>query len=336
MTRSMNKVKQTVFIVIMTLIGLGLIEVALRCIDYQLYSGQLSAIVSYSWKAAEVLTTEKRSITYDKPLLCHDPVLGFSTKPGEYRITMTVKNWLRSKHHTFKALIGPDGHRTTSLSPPEYQGKPEVWIFGCSFTWGWPLENSESFPWLVQNALPTFYVRNFAENCYGTVHALIQLQQQFASDHYPDTVVIVYNPFHLVRNVAAPSRLAKYQIMDSLKSCRHAKATLDSLGKLHISLVSVFPTIGEDPPHDYMIRITKEILSHILQLCRPRTQRVILAYQTEKDEIVEFAGQCGFEVCDISLQLTEDLICAPFDAHPNAKAHQIYAMKLLDCLTNKR
>ncbi len=100
----------------------------------------------------------------------------------------------------------PDGLRVTR-SAAEYNGHSTLWIFGCSFTHGWSVNDEQSYPWLVQESLRDVDVKNFGVEGYSSVQSLLQLREALAEcDHNPSLVVVTYASFHDERNVFLRSR----------------------------------------------------------------------------------------------------------------------------------
>jgi hypothetical protein len=64
------------------------------------------------------------------PLERPDPLVGYLCIPGTRRISL-VKGLDRVD---FRATIGPDGYRITHPPSARADTRPELWIFGCSFT----------------------------------------------------------------------------------------------------------------------------------------------------------------------------------------------------------
>lgn len=265
---------------------------------------------------------------FDGPLARYDPVVGYSGVPGEHRVLMT-----RGLHRLiFHVRNEADGYRTTGGAA----GKPELWISGCSYTWGLGLNDEETYPWLVQKALPDWTVRNLAGNGYGSVQGLLQLEH---AAHPPRMAVFVYNGFHPPRNVAARSYL---QMMNAAgeafgkSGAEVPRAVLDP--DLRFTRVKLFQGMPPEPEPDpaYALRVTRAVFTRIFEICRARGIRPVFATQSPPDAILEHARATGFEIADLYIDLDEDggrrYRLLPVDAHPNARAHQEYARRLLTAL----
>jgi hypothetical protein len=102
----------------------------------------------------------------------------------------------------YTARTDERGRRRTG--PPESNGavrKPEIWIFGCSFTFGAGVEDDESYPWLLQQRLPAYAVRNYGVSGYGTLQSLLLYRRELRQSEPPEIAILAYAGFHDERNV---------------------------------------------------------------------------------------------------------------------------------------
>jgi hypothetical protein len=155
-------------------------------------------------------------------------------------------------------------------------------MFGCSITWGFPLNNEDTFPWLIQAEMPDVYIRSLAGHGYGNVQALLQLQNAIdRQTKLPAVAVFNYNPFHRERNVALPSLLRgvwanEHELVDNEASTprpelQFAKASLNRECNFEISFIPLRPDqfAGQpDPDEFYRLEMTKTIFYRLMQLCK--------------------------------------------------------------------
>jgi hypothetical protein len=293
------------------------------------------------WRLAAGIVSqraEERTL-FRKPLARFDPVVGYACIPGVHQIAL-VKGQVRLD---FRVIIGDDGYRITSRFPAA-PGAQELWISGCSFTWGLGVNDEETFPWLVQAAMPALRVRNLGGSGYGTVQALLQLRHAEEDGlPLPKIAVVVYNDFHLERNVAAPPFLRMMNKSNAFEPARASvpTASLDSHGALQIAWLPLFqglPDPWPDPAPDYEVRVTTAILDDIRTLCRRHGIIPVFAIQSRPsgDLVLEHARQTGYVIADLWIDLDERASTryrlVPVDRHPNPRAHAAYARKLLAAL----
>jgi hypothetical protein len=77
------------------------------------------------------------------------PTRGYTQLPGSFVVTLR-------DGYSFTLTHLPSGLRITHplWTYTHTRSKPEIWIFGCSFTHGWSLQDHETYPWLLQTRLP--------------------------------------------------------------------------------------------------------------------------------------------------------------------------------------
>ena len=322
-----------------TLLLLFLAELSLRALYYQRNSGHRCAIAQYTLKLRDLLDPTQKSYVYFRPLYRSDPLLGYGCHPGRHDLGIQVRTLcgLRSRTWRFTAILDEQGYRTTSSASSTEHSRPEIWLYGCSYTWGWPLNNEDTFPFLLQASASDYTIRNFAGNGYGTVHALLHLRHELRHKaSRPLVVVVVYNQFHLKRNVAAPSTLREYRFVQGqmdFSGFQHPRAELSGDGLLSFELVPLRPSDEPDPTAEYMEAVTIAILDEIKDLCDTHAILPVLAVQSDVsfDRVTQHCSEVAYHVIDMSLPwpLPNEYQLLPFDGHPNQAAHQQYAAMLL-------
>jgi lysophospholipase L1-like esterase len=135
------------------------------------------------------------------PMYQKRPSLGYSLVPSQ-KLTITLRSGVK-----FTSTTTHRGGRVTSPEQPvQPAGRPEIWMLGCSFTFGWGVSDEQSFPWLIQNGMPGFEVVNFGVGGYGTLQSLKQLEEELNSGRKPRVIVLDYLAFHDQRNIFSPAR----------------------------------------------------------------------------------------------------------------------------------
>lgn len=278
-----------------------------------------------------------------RPVHVFDPLLGYRTAPGSYVVTKAFADPARDgdAHLAYHATMGADGYRVTGPEPSgdRDRDRPEVWIFGCSFTWGMGLDDDQTYPWLVQRALPGVRVRNFGVSGYGNLHALLQLRDALVRGERPPAVaVFAYDDFHLPRNAGTHAHLS------AIRACRilptetlsFPRARLAPDGSLVTDLVPIVPPPRTpDPSHAEQVAITRAIFREIAALCRARGIAPVLAFQhgDDDDPVVASWRDRGLPIADIRVDYREPgWNCLPFDHHPNDRANRVYARGVVAAL----
>jgi len=277
---------------------------------------------------------------FDGPLARADPVVGYACIPGVHRIIL-VRGVARLP---FRVTIGSDGYRVAG--PDRHAGAlPEVWIFGCSYTWGLGLDDDQTFPWLVQSAMPGATVHNFGGNGYGNVQALLLLRHAVESKaRLPRIAVVVYNDFDVERNVGAPSYLRGMDATGEAFRRSGVAVPFVSIGgdgRPEVRWFHLFhgETIQQpEAGRAYALRVTDSVLDEIDSICSAHEIAPILAVQSqpEGDPVVTHAREKGYIIANLFVDLNERAgrryRLLPVDGHPNSRADRVYADKLLPVL----
>ncbi|NWF82427.1 MAG: hypothetical protein HXY18_01195 [Bryobacteraceae bacterium] len=174
-----------------TLLGLaelaGRAALAVRGVDFAPRWALQHAVLALK----ESLSGGADGIRFEKPLAMEDPVTGYRCIPGVHRLAMVSGG----RRREFTVTIGEDGYRITGRRTGG--GRPLLVLHGCSFTWGYLLNDEETFAWKLQERLPEYEVRNLAQNGFGTAHAYLQAR---ATQPPPAAAIVVYAAFHKPRN----------------------------------------------------------------------------------------------------------------------------------------
>jgi len=275
-----------------------------------------------------------------------DPILGFRLKPGCFDVYLANGTRVQTTH-------GAEHERATAADVSATKGKPEIWIFGCSYTYGWSVNDEETFPWLVQTALPGLRVRNLGVPGYNNVQSLLWMRQKIREGCRPQRVVLVYASFHDERN-AGLRRWQKTLIRPrdgGLGPQAQPNARLDADGQLRWSEKP--EKLWEVPgmrifsiPHSIEKRWAKmeanavptaEISRRLIQEMAREAQAAggaFLLAGIEDDaktrQRLEAWRQEGGASADLSIDLNlPGLRNFPHDSHPGPAAHRVFAAKLL-------
>jgi len=284
-------------------------------------------------------------VTPGDKLYVKHPALGYANKPGEFTVT-------EEDGYSFKLTILPDGCRITHpLGTYKEAGtKEEIWILGCSFTTGWSLNDSETFPWLLQERFPMYEVINFGVNGYGTVQSLIQFRQALQERRVPKIVVYAYAGFHVERNVYSRSWRKVIRFFSNLGQQMVPYARLGAGGELRYYLGNVeyneFPLMRHsalmhfieqkydklEENYYHSREVTEALILEMAKVAKEKGITFVLAGITDSQgtrKMLSFARKRGIKAIDISVDLdTTGYRNSPYDIHPSALADRKYADKL--------
>lgn len=271
-----------------------------------------------------------------------DPELGWKPKPGAYVIPPFTAG-AKSTHIT----IQPDRSRATGTPGDRAR---ELLLVGCSFTFGWGVNDQDSFAWKLQEQLPRYEVSNHGVGGYGTYQSLLTLERLLADGPPPARVLYGYMQGHEFRNVAHPVwtfSLTKYarQRMVEVPFC-----TVDGDGHLHRQAPERYPewplqghsALVNFLEESYMRRkvpertaqaqaVTDQLLLEMAELCRRHGVKfgmlLLLADDAMRDHYVRLLREHDVELIDCARPLTPDKK-VPGDGHPNELLHAEWA----DCI----
>jgi hypothetical protein len=316
---------------------LGSAEVAARAVYWRESAQHLLALPV----AASALLIPESSAEFEGRLTAPDPVIGYSFVPGEHLIRIRKGALVRE----FSATIDQTGDRVTAPSNAQTGTGHQIWLLGCSFTWGYLLNDQNTFAWKLQETLPDYRVRNMGRNGLGTIHSYLRLKHAVESrdPQLPAIAVLVHNPFHLARNTISVQALSNFRVhRDRFGWLTYPAVRIEPDRPLQVRMVGIFtpeamtaPSVSEAD----QIRLAKAILHETAVLCRHAGIRCAFAVQggLMQDPIVQAAAREGLVVIDMRVNLEEAFgrayTYAPLDSHPNERAHKRYAELLKAGLT---
>jgi hypothetical protein len=279
--------------------------------------------------------------------------LGYTHRPGEFRITFR-------DGYSFKVTHLSNTLRVTHPRETSDSGrqKDEIWIFGCSFTHGWSLNDEETYPWLLQNEFPEYEIVNFGVGGYGTLQSLIQFQEALEQKK-PKLVIIAYAAFHDQRNVFLRQWRKKIAILPTLRAFpTYPYARISKDGDLisgmaeieysefpfmrHLALVNLIEETYNRRVEDRLYsshKVSKAIIRKFSHLAKENGVEIVVA-GIGKDSLtrsmLEHSRGEGIMVTDMSVDLSiPGNRNAPHDNHPSAAANIQYARKLATFLRER-
>jgi len=282
----------------------------------------------------------------------HD-TLGFTHCPGQFTLTFP-------DGYLFHMTNDEDGHRITRpLDGPDASGRPRLWVFGCSFTYGLGIEDHEAFPWLVQAAWPDYDIINFAQSGYGTVQSLIQLREALRDRTRPRMAVLTYASFHDMRNALLWRWRKGFSYYRHKGPLQQPYARLRGDGSLAIRMSSAeyrgWPLMRHsalvhslEQKCDLLLErhviqsheVSKALVREFARTCADNSVALVVAIigeDTASQDMLVFCRRMGIPAVDISVDYHGNLEynLLPHDNHPNAAAHEIYARKLNEFLAER-
>lgn len=286
--------------------------------------------------------------------LVKDPALGYVGRPGELRVTLPGP-------YSFRVTHLSNGLRVTHpLNTYSGEPKKEVWIFGCSLTHGWSLNDEQTYPWLLQEKLPGYEVVNFGFEGYSTLQSLIQFRQALEKRQRPALVILAYGSLQDQRNTLTRTWM-KLRMTGSVgytpgsirlpymrwsgdkkRELRYLPLDYHGVPMLRYSALANFL---DETYNGYLEKtyhsheVSRALIEDFVNICNTNGIPFVVAgiySDFTTAEILEYFNRKKVMTVDISVDLNvRENTNLPYDGHPSAIANQQYARKLDLFLCNK-
>lgn len=305
----------------------------------------LSTEFALRWKGVNPWVPRKNQTISVEPggrLVTSHPTLGYTYIPGRFTVTL-------ADGYSFVMTHLPNSLRITQPLD-EYAGageKPEIWIFGCSFTHGWSLNDEDTYPWLLQQRLQDYKIVNFGVGGYGTIHSLLQYREALELKR-PRLAILAYAGFHDERNTLARTWRKAAIPNSQLESLKlpYALSTDDGGVQYHLGTNTVyreFPLMKQLALSHYVEgywnaaegkllqshQVSEALIMEMAKLSEEHHVKFMVAAIAPDQQMLNFAEQQGIPTVDISVdRKVREYQNHPHDPHPSAAANKLYAAKL--------
>lgn len=324
--RLLNTLKWTAIYSVVTLLFL---EILLRILGYRPYSND----------------DYKVSSTPSKPYVADNE---FGIRLNEGVFTLTLNNAVK-----FTATHQSNGERKTPGSVKS--DAPEILFLGCSFTYGYGVNDEETFPAIIQKKHEYWSIRNAAVVGYGTTQHLLQLRERLDKNP-PECVILSLSSVHLMRTVLSRRyrsnlrigyRRSSGEVDDRMKGARFPYMT--ECGKVEYQeWESMYPEIWgrywlatsnflqmrydqmQEPDCD-PVEITACILTEMRELCEKKGVKfgvICLDSNHETAAVKEKVPEIPWKNVGFSFK-SKRFTHLPHDSHPNQKGHRKIARTIL-------
>ena len=274
---------------------------------------------------------------------------GYVHYGGEFTVTLPTGYQFHLSHDA-------DGLRSTRRGDAIATNQPGLWIMGCSITHGWSVNDGESYPWLVQSALTNHAVLNGGVSGYGTLHSRLLFQELLKKKSKPKTVVYAYGLFHDHRNTFVRIWQKGLVPYNKLPLLTYPRARWNGTVELNYDVVPVAynewllqrqSALVHFAEQQYNIReagreriqeVSRELVKNWAAFClREGIEFIVAGISSDATPLLDWCRTAGISAVDISVPLSEPgNTNAPHDGHPSAKAHRVYAVKLIEFLNSRR
>jgi len=283
-----------------------------------------------------------------------DSITGYGNKPG------TIKLWFTDDYFCVNTNDSSGCRITKPLRDyPRFAGKESIWIYGCSNSYGWSLNDWETYPYKLQQMNPGINVINFSVTGYGTIQSLLQLQRDLPGLPQPEIVIVAYASLHDGRNTMTATRRKAATVYNFLGPLIQPYGELvhhDSL-IIHKPIHIVYNRVplSEYSALIYFVeravnniankwsdghKVSKAIILRMNKICVEKGIVLIVAGIASDDDTFDMLDYCksrGIHTVDIALSNHSGVFSNdPYDGHPNPVANSYYAGKLNQYLHEQR
>jgi len=279
-----------------------------------------------------------------------DTLLGYRLFPGKFKLRLKGVHEFTMEHDSWTQRI------TSPIKDQEGIKQPEIWILGSSFTYGWGIDDNETFAWILQSNLTDFKIRNWGVAGYGTIHTYLQLKDAIKKGIKPNSIIINHSDYHFGVNTfcnANRRALVGWNFLgevnqpyatlneDKTLNIEHSKIVYDPWYFSEYSALSYYGSVKYEEYVDKNnklteIEITRLMYEKIFALCNENQVKVLLmSMEEDLNFIKDVSAKNNILFLHNYVNLDEKGNSnMPYDHHPSAKANKIYAEKLYDYLKN--
>lgn len=280
-----------------------------------------------------------------------DDSLAITLNPGTYNITLNKKLHFTTTHKTNKQRKVAYQDKLDSITN-------NVSVLGCSFTYGYGVNDNEHFVSLLQKQYPNAKFSNHAVIGYGTTQSYFQLKGILKDTIKPNIVVLNFSVDHFNRNALTNTykRALKIGFNRSLETAKtmmlDAKYPYvlntnmdiafqgwehmynDWKGREIFALINWLQTKQDeiiDSQKD-IVGISHKIMSEMNLLCKNANVNFVVALLDTNENspaLKKLLTESDIEFTEVGFKFSnKNHINYPNDNHPNTKGHKYIASKI--------
>ncbi|NRA13422.1 MAG: hypothetical protein HRT57_15865 [Crocinitomicaceae bacterium] len=272
--------------------------------------------------------------------------LGVQLNPGRYSITLNKKVNFVANHEKGNHRLVPGNENPES---------PDVLFLGCSFTYGYGVNDDQNFPALIQKQFPKNSIRNSGVIGYGTVQSLMQLKEELKRGKLK-AVLLNFSTVHFMRNCLSQQYRSNLKIgyersssnvSNQMKSARFPyklKCDLDiqfehwddlysnMAGREWLASMNWFQSAYDnyqDGKNDGL-EVTECLIKEMHEICKKQGVKfAVIFLDFNKDVKTLRSGLGGIPTLKTDFNFkSKKLTNLPYDSHPNKRGHTIIANKI--------
>ena len=289
-----------------------------------------------------------RSVDLEPPgafFRSHDK-LGYAGRPGAFHVTL---NPTTSSSVSYRVTHDADGYRISEPPRAGPEDRPEVWLFGGSFTHGYGVDDDETYAWRLQQRFSGHRFRNYGMDAYGTYHSFLQFEDLLARGKRAAFVILAYASFHDARNVRSRYWTKTLAPQPITKGITYPYVRLGEDGNLtpHGGPIDYFEWPGMrtlaavhlaessyNRLEDRRLRsfeVTAMLIEKMIERARERRMSFVLGgvYPDDGTKAMVYSMGRSVPILDLSLPFDDPTLrIRPHDSHPSPKGHRVIADRL--------
>lgn len=216
-----------------------------------------------------------------------------------------------------------EGWRVVQPRPPE-NPKGEIWFLGCSYTFGFGVDDNETFvALLAAEPWSRYRVRNFAHASWGTANAYLALREKLAAATLPTCVFYGWIGHHAVRNYRRNSPWRR-GTKTTFPHFELENGALDFRGVVGPE-VSNLPDGPDLDQKEFDLSVA--LIVEMDRLCEEKGVPFFLLAFEDRDAVARYVLSKGTPPC-INVAAAIPLERLPHDGHPTAYWHRDVARLL--------
>lgn len=289
-----------------------------------------------------------------KHWLVGDSIYGLQLSPGKFSITLNDSVTFHTSHDRFR-----------KRRSGEKDSCERIFVYGCSFTYGYGVNDDQTFVSLLNRSREGESFSNFGVPGYGTLQALMRLKKEIESGNVPSSVMIVHSSVHPERNGMANSyrkalkigyknsnkhvesnmQDARFPFMEKSKSAVQFVSWKEIYsnwpGREQFAIVNAVQSLSQERPNEEKLeQITERIFEDIVELCDANSIRCIVVNLDDgkfKNRYQDLLEKFQVGVVSVNFDFTsEKYTNRPYDSHPNTLGHKRIAGSILDYLNQSK
>lgn len=277
--------------------------------------------------------------------------MGIQLNPGKYAITLNDSVHFITTHTNGRDRLIPGNELAANAS---------MLLLGCSFTYGYGVNDGDTFAALVQQAFPEEVVRNKGVIGYGTIQSLLQLREMIKQGSL-ETVLLNFSSFHFMRNglsqayrsnlkigyqrsspdVASLMQLSKFPYINECSSevkYQPWESMYTNWYGRNWSAIVNWLQVTDDRRKDAAIdelSIAACLIREMSYLCRMNGITFGVVCLDSTPETIQLQSELsGLNWLNVGFDFSNPALTnIPYDSHPNKMGHELIAHKINPFLT---